>query len=136
MRSAVDSSVLLDILGPSARFGPASSRVLQRALAEGALVACEVVWAEVRAYFPNRSVFEGALAKLGVGFEACDPATAEAAGEAWREYRHAGGMRSTIVPDFLVAAHARLQADRLISRDRGFLRSSFSGLKVLDPTET
>jgi predicted nucleic acid-binding protein len=40
-----------------------------------------------------------------------------------------------MVPDYLVAAHARLQADRLITRDRGFLSQAFAGLKVLDPTD-
>ena len=51
MRTAVDSSVLLDVFTGDARFGSPSRRALQGARMAGGLVACEVVWAEVRSYF-------------------------------------------------------------------------------------
>ena len=37
------------------------------------------------------------------------------------------------VADLLVGAHALLQADRLLTRDRGFYRDYFRGLKVIEP---
>ena len=39
-----------------------------------------------------------------------------------------------VIADFLVGAHARSQADRLLTRDWGFYRSAFSGLRLVEPT--
>jgi len=43
--------------------------------------------------------------------------------------------RDRIVADFLIGAHAKLQAEALLSRDRGFFHSHFKGLRLIDPTE-
>ena len=45
MKTAVDSSVLLDVLGADTRFGERSREALRTAYNAGALVACEIVWA-------------------------------------------------------------------------------------------
>ncbi len=70
MKTAVDSSVLLDVLGADPRFGEASRAALRAAYDAGALVACEAVWAEVRAHFPADADFEHALGLLGIRFDA------------------------------------------------------------------
>ena len=136
MITAVDSSVLLDVYGADETFGPRSQRALRRALAEGGLVACEVVWAEVGAAFPTPAAAAGALASLGVTFIPMAQLEAVAAGQVWKEYRRRGGTRSRIIADFLVGTHAMERADRLLTRDRGFYRSYFDRLAILDPTDT
>lgn len=74
------------------------------------------------------------MAEAGIAFDPCDGASAEVAGRAWREYRKARGPRMFLIPDFLVAAHAHVRADRLLTRDRGYARRYFPKLEVLDPT--
>jgi len=39
-----------------------------------------------------------------------------------------------VAADFLIGAHALRQADRLLTRDHGFYRTCFNGLRVLDPS--
>ena len=138
MRNAVDSSILLDVLLPDPRFGPASATILREAIDSGVLVACEIVWAEVRACFSNDELFNQAMEKLGVQFDAAGSDAAQMAGSLWRQYRSKakGSVREHLIPDFLVGAHALLQAEILLSRDRGFYRRYFSRLRIIDPSTT
>ena len=133
MITAVDSNVLIDIFQPDPTFGPRSRDALKGALAEGEVVACEIVWAEVSATFGDTAAAEDAMRRLGVRFGGVELATASAAGAAWRSYRLTGGARDRLVADFLVGAHASRQAERLLTRDRGFYRSYFKRLTIIDP---
>ena len=134
MITAVDSNVLLDVFSADPAFGRASREALRRCLAEGGLVACDVVWAEVAAAFDSPEAASDALERLGLRYSPMDAPAAQAAGTGWRAYRRHGGSRRRDVADFLVGAHARAQADRLLSRDREFYRSEFADLAVLDPS--
>lgn len=107
---------------------------MRACLAEGSLIACEVVWAEVAAAFPSARPAAAAMSALGVRFSPIDSDVALSAGGAWSAYRDAGGRRQRVIADFLIAAHAQGAAERLLTRDRGFFRRYFNALAVLDPT--
>ncbi len=135
MRTALDSSVLLAIFTRGAA-GRRWLEALIRAREEGELVLCEVVYAEVAPAFPSRGELETALRKLGARFDAIQPESAWLAGETFRAYRRAGGPRTHLIPDFLIAAHAQIQADRLAAIDRGYFRSHFRCLSLLHPAHS
>ena len=135
MITALDTNVLLDLFGADERYGEVSAAAVRTCSAEGRLIACEVVWAELGSVFPRREDAADALSRLEVDFSAVEQETALDAGETWREYRRRGGTRARLVADFLVGTHAARQADRLLTRDRGFYRSYFADLTILDPTQ-
>ena len=134
MITAVDTNVLLDVFGADPKFGTPSASALRRCLAEGALVACDAVWAETGAVFPGDSNFIEAMETLGVSFSPLSEAAALKSAAYWRSYRGKGGMRDRVAADFLIGAHACVQCDRLLTRDRGFYREYFRKLKVIDPS--
>lgn len=134
MITAVDSSVLIDIFGADDKFGLRSAELMRRCLSDGAVVACEVVWTETAVVFDREHDFLEAMGKLGVVFSAMEQKTALASAHAWRKYLTRAGRRGRIAADFLIGAHAVEQADRLLTRDRGFYRDYFAKLKLVDPT--
>lgn len=133
MITAVDTNILLDVFGADPVFGRRSSFALRRCLGEGRLIACEVVWAESASFFGSPESAGEAMARLGVEFYPGNVGTALAAAVAWKEYRRRGGLRDRVAADFLIGAHAAITADRLLTRDRGFFRTYFVAVTVLDP---
>jgi len=134
MVTAVDTSVLIDVLRADPEFGAASREALKRCRSEGSLTACEVVWAELAAGVGSRDALKRVLDAMALEFGAMGREASFEAGRAWRAYRRRGGRRTRIVSDFLIGAHARQNAERLLTRDRGFYAEYFRGLSVLDPS--
>lgn len=133
MITAVDTSVLVDIFGADPKFGERSAETIRRCLSEGSLVACETVWAETATVFRQESAFLEAMRILEVDFSQMSRDAALRAAAAWRRFREQGGKRDRIASDFLIGAHALVQCDRLLTRDRGFYRGCFQRLKIIDP---
>lgn len=134
MITAVDTNILLDVFGADLEFSARSGDALRRCLREGQLIASEVVWAETATVFGDARRFQDAMEKLPVSFSPMTQDAALRAADAWRRYRAGGGPRIRIAADFLIGAHALVAADRLLTRDRGFFRQYFRGLRVVDPT--
>jgi predicted nucleic acid-binding protein len=131
--TAVDTNVLLDIFGADVTHGIRSANALRGCLREGALVACEAVWAETAVAFPGDKPFLDAMREIGVTFSPIEEAAALRASASWRRYRSRGGRRERVVADFLIGAHALIQCDRILTRDRGFYRDYFRELTIVDP---
>jgi hypothetical protein len=132
--TAVDSSVLLDVLVADATHGMKSQAALRRAAAEGALIVCEAVLAEIIPALGPAEVPQ-LLADWQLKFVPSSMESAILAGDMFRTYLDRGGKRGRVAPDFLIGAHATVHAQRLLARDRGFFRDYFKQLKVLNPAD-
>jgi predicted nucleic acid-binding protein len=123
----------------------------------GPLIISEVVFAELSSQFLSIEELERFLDRTGIRVAASDPKVLFHAGAAWKRYaarrkerivcsacgggqevvcNACGGIirfRQHILSDFLIGAHAEIQADRLMTRDRGYYRSYFENLKLISP---
>lgn len=135
---AIDSSVLIDLLGDDAR-ADAAEACLRLALGGGPVVVCDVVVSEVTSGLGHGSEVMDVVEDMGIRYSAIDQRASIRAGEMQRKYKQRVQAASRTpaspraIPDFLVGAHAMLQCTALITRDAGFYRDYFKGLKVIEP---
>src|SRR5437867_3426843 len=131
MITAIDTSILLDVLVNDPKHVDKSEALLARADADGSLIISPAVYAELVPQARGRDRLAGWLRQAGIHVV---PFTADhgySAGVAHAAYRKAGGKRERILADFLIGAHALHEADRLLTRDRGFYRRYFANLVIL-----
>ena len=154
MISAVDTNILLDLLIRGAPHTAESQVLLAEARRAGAVVISEPVYAEVAPRFVDSSGLDGFLDDTGVSLEFSTRTTLHRAGSAWQMYSRRRprilacprcgepqtgrcevcgaeiGVRQHVLADFLIGAHAAVQADRLITRDRGYYATYFPDLEL------
>jgi len=129
--TAVDSSVILSIY----KSEPAGRRWVEKLVALrkcSRLVVCEIVVAETRPALPSDGIHLRQLERLGLQFLPASFEAACLAGQIHQAYRAAGGQRDRLIADFLVGAHAQVQADQLATDDAGFMRKYFERLAVVN----
>lgn len=135
MITAIDSNVILDVLGRDPEFALASKAAIEACAVAGSIVACEVVWAETAGWFRSPVDQSDILERMKIAFSPLGAQAAHEAGRVWKRYREAGGHRGRLVSDALIGGHALLHADRLLTRDRGFYRDQFTELEIVDPAK-
>lgn len=154
MITSIDTNILLDILLLDKKFALDSKKLIDFYNQKGQLIICELVYAELSSQFSSDEELNKFLKDTSIKLVYSSEKTLALSGERWRNYsskrkntlqchscgkefsiccpycKHTATVRQHIISDFIIAAHALNQATLLLSRDRGFLKSSFSDLKV------
>jgi predicted nucleic acid-binding protein len=77
-------------------------RALENAAAEGLLVVCDLVYAELCIHFNTQSECDRFLQGNEIRVEALNHEAHFLASRVWRAYRKQGGQRARILADFLI----------------------------------
>ena len=136
MRTALDTNIVSPIWAGA----PAAATIvaqLSKARVDGALVVCAPVFVELSAVPGlNVQLVRKALAEMAIaidfdmGEDVWQLAATSFAAYAIRRRRSGGGSPKRLVADFVIASHAILRADRLMTLDTNRYVVDFPNLRL------
>ena len=129
----VDSCVLIDVLANDPVWADWSLDQLDRLGSRAPLIINPLIVAEVSPRFERAADLESALAQLPLQRQALPWDAAFLAGQAFKVYRQAQGLKTSPMPDFYIGAHALLSGLQLLTRDAARYRSYFPRLALVSP---
>lgn len=129
----IDTNILLDLTAPDAEWGTWSQRMLETSALHGALMINDVVFAELSIGYDRIEDCEEFLDSISVRRAPMLDGALFLAGKAFRAYRLRGGLRTGVLPDFFIGAHAAVAGLPLITRDPRRYRSYFPTLRLITP---
>lgn len=156
MIAAVDTNILLDILVADKKHFEDSKALIDQHLLQGRLILSEVVYAELASQFASEPELNDFLTSTSITLVHSSPKALALAGERWAHYakrkknelqctqcgravtvhcKHCDTLlsaRQHIITDFIIGAHALVHADRLLSRDRGFYKTYFKDVDLMN----
>jgi hypothetical protein len=128
----VDTNVILDLVSDSP-WGEWSQRALETAALQGRLAIDAMVYGELSVRFTRAEDVDSLLARLDLLMRATPRAALFLAAKAFQSYRAQGGARTSVLPDFLIGAHAAIEGAPLITRDSRRYRRYFPKLVLIAP---
>ncbi len=156
MIAAVDTNILLDVLIQDEEYMHTSKSLLDEYIQKGQLIICEIVYAELASQFQSEEDLKEFLKDTGIKLVHSSKEALYEAGRRWRKYTKnkrqllqcpkCGQLvkvsckkchfkitaRQHIISDFIIGAHALKHAKVLLSRDRGYYKTYFTDLKVVN----
>jgi predicted nucleic acid-binding protein len=129
----VDTNVLLDVVTEDAAWADWSQRQLEAAAVRGPLLINDVIYAELSVGFLRKEEVDEALAIARVETAAIPREALFLAGKAFQRYRTGGGMRTGVLPDFFIGAHAAVAGLPLLTRDMRRYRAYFPTVQLISP---
>ena len=129
----VDTNVLLDVLSDDPRWSAWSVRQLAERSALGPVIINDAIYAELSARMDNQAQLEQALGDLDVSFDRVPMPALFLAGQSYRRYRSSGGIRTGVLPDLFIGAHAHVVGCPILTRDVRRYRTYFPGVELITP---
>jgi predicted nucleic acid-binding protein len=131
----VDANVLIDLFIDDPEWSQWSLSQLRACFSRGPLYINDIVYAECSTRFDSTHELDAALTTAGVVTQRTAPAALFLAAKAYRSYRRVGGVRTGVLSDFFIGAHAAVEGIPLLTRDTRRYRTYFPTVTLIAPGE-
>jgi predicted nucleic acid-binding protein len=129
----VDTNIFLDVFQQDPVWMPWSAQQLRLGQASDSLVINMVVYAELLGHPKFAFDLDAFLQAQSIDTLDINRQTARAAAMAFREYRHRGGGKTGVLPDFFIGAQAVTEGWTLLTRDAARYKTYFPKIKMICP---
>lgn len=131
----VDTNVLLDLVTDDPVWSEWSLARLEEAALAGPILINDVVYAETSTRYARIEDLDSMLDLAMIKMAPIPRSALFLAGKAFQRYRTAGGIRTGVLPDFFIGAHAAVEGWPLLTRDAKRYRSYFPKVTLIAPKE-
>ena len=129
----VDTNVILDLVTNDPDWSGWSIAQLEEAALKGPLCINDVVYAELSVRYARIEDLEAMLDDAAIEVARTPRDALFLAGKVFVQYRKSGGVRTGVLPDFFIGAHAAVSGLPLLTRDGGRYRTYFPGMALIAP---
>ena len=130
----VDANVLLDVVNNDADWADWSARQLRSQSQVHELVINPVIYTELSMAYADLDDVDRVVDRMRLRFTEIPKPALFVAGKAFLKYRHAGGLRSSVLPDFFIGAHAAVLDCAILTRDERRYRTYYPRVALITPT--
>jgi predicted nucleic acid-binding protein len=106
---------------------------LEQAALVGPVFANDVVYAELSARFARIEDLDQVLEEALIAIARTPRPALFLAGKGFRQYRASGGVRTGVLSDFFIGAHAAVEGWSLLTRDARRYRDHFPSIRLIMP---
>jgi predicted nucleic acid-binding protein len=106
---------------------------MEAASVSGPLAINDVIYAELSVALPTVEALESIVQRGGFQVLRVPREALFLAGKAFLAYRRSGGVKTGVLPDFFIGAHAAVVGMPLLTRDARRYQSYFPKLALISP---
>lgn len=129
----VDTNVLVDVLEDDPRWADWSTSQLRAQSLVHELAINPIVYSEISLAFASVEDVDQAVDGMGLRLLEIPRAALFLGGKAFLRYRREGGVKTGVLPDFLIGAHAAVSGCALLTRDVRRYRMYFPRVVLIAP---
>ena len=134
MTTFIDTNVLVSILNPKEKLHNWSVTKLSECKAQGPAIISDIVYCELSAGMATQNDVDAAITAFGLQRYTTNDAALFSAGVAFKKYKARSGIKTNVLPDFLIGALAETVGVPLLTANGKDFVSYFPKLQIIAPT--
>jgi predicted nucleic acid-binding protein len=128
-----DTNILFDLATDDSEWFAWSRDAMQAAASDDSISINPIIYAELSVRYENLSEVDAFLDLIGVQVLDLSNRAAFLAAKAYSKYRLSGGIKTGVLSDFFIGAHASTLGVPLLTRDVRRYRTYFPEVRLIAP---